>query len=219
MAGCARKSMLLMTEKEALHNLIRRIPDFEERALKDPIPLFAWFLQTYCKKEEFTETDIQRFLKYLGISIALYLPLPFSRFPNIVSTGTGYKLKWRARDNFDKQFLSTPTSIEVHQLLKALPAKIPIAEEKTYLIETLKCYSCKANRAAIVMCWNLAFSHLCHFVLTDPSHLTSFNRVLASKFPKEKAIQQSTNSLDLRNFTYWRSATLLSLQTKTSTRY
>src|SRR5580693_6594581 len=137
MAGCARKSMLLMTEKEALHNLIRRIPDFEERALKDPIPLLAWFLQTYCKKEEFTETDIRRFLKYLGISIALYLPLPFSTFPNIVSTGTGYKLKWRARDNFDKQFLSTPTSIEVHQLLKALPAKIPIAEEKTYLIETL----------------------------------------------------------------------------------
>jgi len=95
MAGCARKSMLLMTEKEALHNLIRRIPDFEERALKTQFPLLAWFLQTYCKKEEFTETDIRRFLKYLGISIALYLPLPFSSFPNIVSTGTSYKLKWR----------------------------------------------------------------------------------------------------------------------------
>jgi hypothetical protein len=66
---------------------------------------------------------------------------------------------------------------------------------------------------------NLAFSHLCHFVLKDPSHLTSFNQALASKLPKEKAIQQSTNSLDLRNFTYWRFATLLSLQTKTSTRY
>ena len=80
-------------------------------------------------------------------------------------------------------------TIAVHPLLKALPEKIPIAEEKTYLIETLKCYSCKANRAAIVMCWTLAFSHLCHFVLKDPFHLTSFNQALASKFPKEKAIQ------------------------------
>jgi hypothetical protein len=42
--------------------------------------------------------------------------------------------KTRKSDNFDKQFLSTPTSIEVHQLLKVLPAKIAIVEKKTYLM-------------------------------------------------------------------------------------
>lgn len=178
-----------MTEKEALYNLIRRIPDFETRDLKDQVPLLAWFFHTHWKKEEFFAGNIYHCLKLLNIKIPSSLPDKFEDFPHIVKTRpSNYKLDWRTRDKFDKQLLSTPTSIQIHQLLKDLPTKISIAAEKSYLEETITCYNYGANRAAIVMCWNLAFSHLCNFILKDTSRLTTFNQQLSIKFPKSTVI-------------------------------
>ena len=34
------------------------------------------------------------------------------------------------------------------------------------------------------MCWNLAFDHLCEFVLKDPSRVIDFNTQLPKSFPK-----------------------------------
>jgi hypothetical protein len=60
---------------------------------------------------------------------------------------------------------------------------ITLTEEKTYLDEAFKCYSCGAYRAAIVMCWNLAFYHLCNFILYPPK-LAKFNQELQNRYPK-----------------------------------
>ena len=76
MAGCARKSMLLMTEKEALHNLIRRIPDFEERALKDRIPLLLGFYQRTARKRNLPKPIFDVFL---STSILVLLSIYRSR--------------------------------------------------------------------------------------------------------------------------------------------
>ena len=183
-----------MAEKEAIQNLVRRFPTFESRRISEQLPLIAWFLHHVCQQNYFTEQDIRRCLKHLDIKPAFSLLARHIRVcPHLVkadafTTAPAYKLHWRTRDEFDKQILPSSRSIKIHQLLKDLPAKIPIAEEKTFLDETILCYRYGANRAAIVMCWNLAFSHLCNFILKDPSHLTSFNQALASKFPKDKAI-------------------------------
>jgi len=50
-----------------------------------------------------------------------------------------------------------------------LPTKIQTTAERGYLEEALICFRNKAFRAAVVMCWNLAFDHLCEFVLKEPA--------------------------------------------------
>jgi hypothetical protein len=177
-----------MTEKESLQNLIRHFPDFETWHFSKQLPLIAWFLLRSSQKDEFSQDDIWRCLKHLDIPFSYLLPVQLSNCTDIVKTEHGYKLHWRTRDKFNQQLSNTATSIEIHKLLKALPAKIPIAKEKTYLAETITCYRYGANRAAIVMCWNLGFSHLCNFILKDTSHLTAFNQELLKKFTKAKAI-------------------------------
>jgi hypothetical protein len=177
-----------MTEKESLQNLIRHFPDFETWHVSKQLPLMAWFLLRFSQKDEFSQDDIWRCLKQLDIPFSYLLPVQLSNCADIVKTEHGYKLHWRTRDKFNQQLLNTATSIEIHKLLKALPAKIPIAKEKIYLAETITCYRYGAYRAAIVMCWNLAFSHLCNFILKDTSHRTAFNQELLKKFTKAKAI-------------------------------
>jgi hypothetical protein len=198
----------VISEKESLQNLIRRFPDFESRSFLQQLPLIAWFLLRYRQKEEFSYNDILRCLKHLDIKHSIYLPrIQIDQSTDIVKTEHGYKLHWRTRDKFDQQLLSTTRSIQIHKLLKDLPAKIPIAEEKAFLEETLTCYRSGANRAAIVMCWNLAFSHLCNFILKDTSRLAAFNQELLQRFTKAKAINvyddfsrfQESDVLDLCN--------------------
>jgi hypothetical protein len=142
-----------MNEKEELRNLVHSIPDFYNRESFKRVHILAWFLHTYSQIEEFTEEDIRRCLKHLDLPVALYLnPVPDSA--NIIKSATGYRLDWRTRDALDKAFGTAPISIEVHRLLKELPNRISIDEEREYLDEAFKCYSCEAYRAAIVMGWN-----------------------------------------------------------------
>ena len=48
-------------------------------------------------------------------------------------------------------------------------------EQNVYLQETLICFRNKAFRAATVMAWNLAYDHLCRYILDDPNRLADFN--------------------------------------------
>jgi hypothetical protein len=178
-----------MTEKEALQQLVLRFSDFDMWELCKKLEIISWFLHAVMKQEYFTEADLRRCLQYLHVSHSIYLlPGQIQKCRNIVSTGyRKFNLHYRVRDKLDKQLQTSPRAAAIHELLKTLPAKIPIAEEKEYLIETLKCYQIGANRAAIVMAWNLAFSHLCNFILKDQNKLAAFNQEL-QKIPKARPI-------------------------------
>ena len=86
--------------------------------------------------------------------------------------------------------------------LTELPAKIQISAERCYLEEALICFRNKAFRAAVVMCWNLAFDHLCEFVLKDPSRLAAFNTQLPKSFPKAdiKSVSNRDHFTALKEF-------------------
>jgi hypothetical protein len=198
-----------MTEKESLQKLTLRLPDFESWPAAKQLPIIAWFLYRFCQKEVFCGADIQRCYWHLDMRQPAALPLIVSKCDALITVDGpfSYKLHWRIRDKFDKELLLSSQQIQIHQLLKDLPTKISITEEKTFLEETLKCYSYGANRAAVVMCWNLAFSHLCNFILKDTSRLTLFNQALRTQFPKKHTINaysdfsrlQESEILDLCN--------------------
>jgi hypothetical protein len=175
-----------MAERETLHQFLLRFPGFENWRTPKQLTVIAYYIHTVQKREEFSEAEMRYFVRLIDKDLSPeQLPTPHilkTRRPRF------YKLQWRTHKRLDKQLSLSPTFKQIDQLLKDLPTKIPITEEKEYLIETLKCHSCGANRAAIVMCWNLTFYHLCNFIFTNPSNLATFNQELPRRFPKATLI-------------------------------
>ena len=93
-------------------------------------------------------------------------------------------------------------TVYVDKLLTELPTKIQTTAERGYLEEALICFRNKAFRAAVVMCWNLAFDHLCEFVLKEPARLADFNTQLPKSFTKAdlKAVRTRDHFTELKEF-------------------
>jgi hypothetical protein len=48
------------------------------------------------------------------------------------------------------------------------------------------CFKHGAFRASVVMAWNLAFDHLCSWIVSDAKRLADFNARMPLRYPKEK---------------------------------
>jgi hypothetical protein len=101
----------------------------------------------------------------------------------VIRNSHGYTLEKRVKDALEEKYGQRPAAIHVDKLLTELPDKVPNLGERTFLDETIICYRCKAFRAAIVMAWNLAYDHLCHYILNR--HLATFNVEWPKQFPKK----------------------------------
>ena len=177
-----------MTENKALQQIVLRYPEFDKWELSQQLEVIGWFLHAVMQKEYFTKDDLKRCLGHLDIKPSDYLlAIDITNCKSLVSGSKGFNLHYRVHAKLDKQLEPSSTATAIHQLLQTLPKKISIAEEKVYLLETLKCLQVGAKRAAIVMAWNLAFSHLCNFILKDPNKLAAFNQEL-QKIPKTTPI-------------------------------
>ena len=91
-------------------------------------------------------------------------------------------------------------TVAADKLLRDLPTKLTSPIEKEYLEEALLCFGAGAYRAAIVMTWNVALSHLC--ILIFDKHLAAFNTQLAATFTKspKKPIAKLDDFQDLKEF-------------------
>jgi hypothetical protein len=90
------------------------------------------------------------------------------------------------REQLDAKYGHRAITVQVLQTLRELPAKLPDLAERAYLEEALTCFKANAFRASIVMCWNVAYDHLCTHILTRK--LSDFNAAMATRFPKEKTV-------------------------------
>jgi hypothetical protein len=91
-------------------------------------------------------------------------------------------LETRIRDPLEAKYGVRAATIQVDKLLSDLPTKIPNLAERDFLKEALICFRNKAFRAAIVMTWNLAYDHLCEYVLQRK--LSEFNVQLPRSFAR-----------------------------------
>jgi len=94
----------------------------------------------------------------------------------------GYCLERKIREDLTEKFGKRRATVAVDKLLIELPQRVPNLAERAYLDEALVCFRNGAFRAAIVMTWNLAYDHLCEFVLGK--HLAAFNTQLPKTYPK-----------------------------------
>jgi hypothetical protein len=171
---------------EDIAAIVATILDFHDWNHVKKIKLFAWFLHSQ-GTEQFNSTDIRLIYEKLYIdkptNIASLLDQLSEKNPKeLLKDSRGYSLVGRLRDDMARKYSARPTAVYVSTLLRELPARLPNLVERTYLDEALACFNAGAFRASIVMCWNLAYDHLCEFVLSK--HLSGFNTQLPKSFPK-----------------------------------
>ncbi|MGA2066219.1 MAG: hypothetical protein ABSG86_14685 [Thermoguttaceae bacterium] len=100
----------------------------------------------------------------------------------------GYYMVKKARVGYAKAVAALgwgpePERHGVSQRLAGLAPKLSDPQQKALLTETLDCLRIGANRAAIVMGWNLAFDHLRQWVCRR--HLAEFNAKLTGRCEKK----------------------------------
>jgi hypothetical protein len=169
-----------------LSDLSRIVPRFDGLQHVDRIKLLEWFLHTHKKLEHFRPADIGKCYQDVHLSEPRNIPqqladLAGKKPPELLKNGHGYRLEKRVRDHLDRKYGQRSATIEITNLLKDLPSKLPDLSERTYLDEALKCFGVEAYRASIVMTWNLAYHHLCHHILKN--RLADFNAKWVVMFP------------------------------------
>ncbi|MDZ8236625.1 MAG: hypothetical protein RMZ69_05520 [Nostoc sp. ChiQUE01a] len=172
-----------------LEDIVSSVSNFATWSHVQKIRFFAWYLHSYRKQERFNPVDIRACYEKLYLdkpsNVSPYLKqLRDKKSKEVIQDRQGYYLVRQFREKFDQEYGQRLTTIQVDRLLVELPDKIPDLAEQVFLQEALKCFRCGAFRAAIVMSWNLAFDHLCNYVIK--SHLAAFNTQLPTKFPKSR---------------------------------
>src|SRR5438128_1858815 len=134
-----------------LNSLRRATPGLSEQSHADKIRLFGWYLHTEKRINYFQPADVGNCYDALHIG----RPSSFSGyFANLVSakellkSSSGYRLENRVRETIDKKYRSRPATVQVAELLRSLPEKIPNLAEQTYLDEALRCFEAEAFRAS-----------------------------------------------------------------------
>lgn len=173
-----------------LQDLVSGISQFDSWNHAEKIKFFAWFLHSNKARARLNAVDIKNCYRELHLeepsNISPFLGEMTKRKPKIaLKDKQGYYLVGSVRTNYDSKFGQRPATIQVDNLLKELPDKISNLTERTFLDETIICYKYKAFRATVVMAWNLAYDHLCGYVLKN--HLTSFNTQYPKTYAKKHA--------------------------------
>lgn len=88
----------------------------------------------------------------------------------------GYRLESKLKEAIAAKLGQARHAVQASATLRQLEGKIPAGPKRDFLKETIDCFMAGANRATVVMCWNLALHHLYDYVLKH--ELAAFNVVL-----------------------------------------
>jgi hypothetical protein len=178
-----------------LVDLVNEISVFNTWSHAEKIKFFVWYLHVYQGKERVIPSDIRAC--YDGINIEKpsnvnpYLSSLENQKPkSILKDSKGYYLAKQVRDNFAEKYGKRQSTILVDKLLTELPLKVTDLAQRTYLDEAIICFQHLAFRGSIVMCWNLCYDHLCHYILKN--WLASFNSQLPKSCPKSRILAITT---------------------------
>lgn len=159
---------------------VRSIPKFADRNHPGRIKAFGWFLHTERKQEAFSASDMTKCYEaaHLDQPKNMYrflVSLTEKKKPELLKNSAGFRLAQAIRAKLDQELGRAEVAIQVESMLTDLVGRISDTSERLFYTEALTCYRYRAFRAAIVMVWNLAYDHLCRWVLADPQRIAEFN--------------------------------------------
>jgi len=171
--------------REDLKAFVGRISGFGDWTHADKIRFFAWVQHAVRKKERFKHADIAlcyASLSYGKTNISQYLAGMEVR-KELFRDATGYYLEGRLRELYDAKYGEHEITLNVRQMVRDLVTLLPELEEQDIMKEALTCLKHDAGRAAMLMVWNIAFYHLCQFILKWK--LADFNNRIPVRFPRK----------------------------------
>ncbi len=174
-----------MSDQDELKTLVAGIPGFADWTHANKIRLFAWAQHALRKKDRFGTGDIAKCfeaLHYGKINVSQYLSDMEER-KELLHDGRGYYLEGKVRAKYDSRYGEHDITLNVRQMVKDLLDTLPEAAEKDFAKEAVICLRHDAARATIIMVWNIAFYHLCNYVLRHK--LTEFNQAYRTRYPKK----------------------------------
>lgn len=172
-----------------LDEFAESIPNFSSRAAPGLVILFAWYLhseqkQTYIKARELTSCFDKLTLSPPSNIHSLLDRLTDSKI--FLKDRHGYRLARPQQDACAREYgQQREATAKVEKLLTDLPSRLQNLQERSYLDEALICFRYKAFRAAVVMTWNLAYDHLCNWILADQKRLDAFNLQMGKTYAKK----------------------------------
>lgn len=178
-----------------LSEFASRIPGFGNKSFTDKVEIFGWYLHESGGKAKFGPSDLLKCFE------AAHEPKPSNihsivhrlstdRPARLLKDGQGYRLSAAVREQIGKLVGRKPP-MAMHSLLTALLPLVTNQAQQTFLDETIACCAGKAYRAAIVMGWNLAYSHLCDRIFA--SYLAAFNANRSKIHPKLPEVVKRTD--------------------------
>jgi len=159
-----------------LAELKQSVPGLAEKSHYDKIKIFGWWLHKHKNQPSFTGADIGKCYDALDYSKPKSFGAYLSQLADkkeLLKAGSGYRLENKIREQLDAAYGTPEVTVKVTSLLTDLAAKIPDMAERAYYQEALICYRYGSRRGAIIMTWNIAFSHLCDHILAK--RLADFN--------------------------------------------
>ncbi len=119
-----------------------------------------------------------------------------SRPKRFVKRDGGYRLENKRKEAIAALLGDGAPDAQTSAALGRLETQVPPGPKRDFLHETIKCFNAGANRAAIVMCWNLAAHHLQEHILADATRHAAFDAVLAKNTDKRVKITAITKQDD-----------------------
>jgi hypothetical protein len=179
---------------------VERVKGFHEKPVIFKIEVFSWYLHQIANKERFRAVDLlpcfdavhsQRPANIHGQLNASCKKKPARLLKDL----SGYRLSAIVRDEMQRLLPARESAGNTTAMLSALVPLLNNATQQSFLAETMTCYGHGAYRAAVIMAWNLAYSHVCDQIFANG--LSKFNAQLVKVLPKAGEI---TKRLDFEDF-------------------
>jgi len=126
---------------------------------------FVYYLTVELAEPIATVQSVRDCYSACDLAVPSWLASHFSKglrsVPKRFVKGTdGYRLESKRREKIANSLGAVTSDPQTSASLESLAQLVPGGPKRDFLHETIKCFSAGANRAAIVMCWNLTLHHL-----------------------------------------------------------
>jgi len=181
-------------------NFTQSIPNFDNRTFISKIEIFGWYLHEIGGKSKFMVGDIAKCFEDTHCQQPsnirnLLRQLCDKKPAHLLKDAQGYRLASSIRVKLGHS-LARPIGVQTSSLLSGLIPNVTDVSKKSFLNETIACFNSGAYRAATIMAWNLAYSHVCDQIFRV--HLIVFNTQRIKVFPKMPELTKRTDFEDYK---------------------
>jgi hypothetical protein len=170
--------------KDKLSNFISGFEDFYSLTKTDQIDCFAFFLEDEENMDSFSPANVKNCFELTKINPYSNIPSYLTKnlktargkMPKYLKTKSGYTINAAFKVQLEKSIPVNKPRAKTSKTLRDLLLSVSNSTQNIFLEEAIKCFEIQANRAAIVMVWNLTIDHLFEYILAKKT--TEFNVVL-----------------------------------------